>query len=30
LIGAVTLPIVEFAVAPAWKGLKRLLPGGQK
>jgi predicted DNA repair protein MutK len=27
LIGAVTLPIVEFAVAPAWKGLKRLLSG---
>jgi len=30
LIGAVTLPIVEFAVAPAWKRLKRLLPGRQK
>jgi uncharacterized protein len=27
LIGAATLPIVEFAVAPAWKGLKRLRPG---
>ena len=30
LIGATTLPIVEFAVAPAWKGLKRFLPGRQK
>ena len=30
LIGAVTLPIVEFAVAPAWNGLKRLLPGREK
>lgn len=30
LIGAATLPIVEFAVAPAWKGLKRLLPGRRK
>jgi predicted DNA repair protein MutK len=26
-IGAATIPIVGFAVAPAWKGLKRLLPG---
>ncbi len=30
LIGAATIPIVGFAVAPAWKGLKRFLPGGQK
>jgi hypothetical protein len=30
LIGAATLPIVEFAVAPAWKGLMRLLPGRRK
>ncbi len=29
LIGAVTIPIVEFAVAPAWRGLKRLLPDRQ-
>jgi uncharacterized protein len=27
LIGAATIPIVGFAVAPAWKGLKRFLPG---
>jgi predicted DNA repair protein MutK len=30
LIGAATIPIVGFAVAPAWKGLKRCLPGRQK
>jgi uncharacterized protein len=30
LIGAVTIPVVGFAVAPAWKGVKRLLPGRQK
>ena len=30
LIGAATIPIVGFAVAPAWKGLKRFLPGPQK
>ena len=30
LIGAATIPIVGFAVAPAWKGLKRFLPGRQK
>ena len=30
LIGAATLPTVEFAVAPAWKGFKRLLPGRPK
>ena len=30
VVGAVTIPIVGFAVAPAWKRLKRLLPGGQK
>jgi predicted DNA repair protein MutK len=29
LIGAATIPIVGFAVAPAWKGLKRFLPGRQ-
>jgi predicted DNA repair protein MutK len=29
-IGAATIPIVGFAVAPAWKGLKRFLPGPQK
>lgn len=29
LIGAATIPIVGFAVAPAWKGLKRFLPGLQ-
>jgi predicted DNA repair protein MutK len=28
-IGAATIPIVGFAVAPAWKGLKRFLPGRQ-
>jgi hypothetical protein len=27
LIGAVLLPIVEFAVAPAWKLVKAALPG---
>jgi predicted DNA repair protein MutK len=27
LIGAATIPIVEFAVAPTWQGLKCLLPG---
>ena len=30
LVGAVTLPVVGFAVAPAWKGLNRILPGRQK
>ncbi len=30
LIGAATIPIVGCAVAPAWKGLKRFLPGRQK
>jgi predicted DNA repair protein MutK len=30
LIGAVTIPIVGFAIAPAWKGLKRFLPGNQE
>jgi len=30
LIGAATIPIVGFAIAPAWKGLKRFLPGRQK
>ena len=30
LIGAATIPIVGFAVAPAWKGLKCFLPGRQK
>jgi hypothetical protein len=30
LIGAATIPIVGFAVAPAWKGVKRFLPGRQK
>jgi predicted DNA repair protein MutK len=30
VVGAVTIPIVGFAVAPAWKGLKRLLPGSRK
>jgi uncharacterized protein len=30
LIGAATIPIVGFAIAPAWKGLKRLLPSRQK
>jgi predicted DNA repair protein MutK len=29
LIGAATIPIVGFAVAPAWKGVKRFLPGRQ-
>ena len=28
LVGAVTIPIVGFALAPAWKRLKRLLPRG--
>jgi hypothetical protein len=30
LVGAATIPIVGFAVAPAWKKLKRFLPGRQK
>ena len=30
VIGAVTIPIVGFAVAPAWKALKRLRPGRQE
>ena len=30
LIGVATIPIAGFAVAPAWKRLKRLLPGRQK
>jgi hypothetical protein len=30
LIGAATIPIVEFAVAPAWRGLKRFLLSRQK
>ncbi len=30
LIGAATIPIIEFAVAPVWKALKRLPPGRQK
>jgi predicted DNA repair protein MutK len=30
LIGAVTIPVVGFVVAPAWKGLKRVLPDRQK
>ncbi len=30
LIGAAAIPVVGFAVAPAWKRVKRLLPGGQK
>jgi uncharacterized protein len=30
LIGAAMIPVVGFAVAPAWKGLKRLLRVGQK
>jgi uncharacterized protein len=30
VIGAATIPIVGFAIAPAWKGLKRLLPNHQK
>jgi predicted DNA repair protein MutK len=30
LIGGAMIPIVGFAVAPAWKGLKRFLPGRQK
>jgi uncharacterized protein len=30
LIGVATIPITGFAVAPAWKGLKRFLPGRQK
>jgi hypothetical protein len=29
-IGAAAIPIVGFAVAPAWKDLKRFLPRGQK
>jgi len=29
-IGAAAIPIIGFAVAPAWKWLKRLLRGGQK
>ncbi len=28
LVGAVTIPIVGFALAPAWKQIKRLLPRG--
>ena len=30
LIGAASIPVVGFAVAPAWKGLKCFLPGRQK
>jgi uncharacterized protein len=30
LIGAATIPTVGFAIAPAWKGLKRFLPDCQK
>jgi len=30
LVGAATIPIVGFAIAPAWKGLKRILPGSRK
>ena len=30
LIGAVTIPIIGFALAPAWKRLKRFLPNRQK
>ena len=30
LIGAVSIPITGFAIAPAWKRLKRFLPGRQK
>lgn len=30
LIGAVTIPIIGFALAPAWKLLKRLLQGARK
>ena len=30
LVGAVTIPIVGFAIAPAWKVMKRLMPGPQK
>jgi uncharacterized protein len=26
LVGAASIPIIGFAVAPAWKRLKRLLP----
>jgi uncharacterized protein len=29
LIGAATIPIVGFGLAPAWKELKRFLPGSQ-
>jgi uncharacterized protein len=29
LIGAVAIPIVEFAVAPVWRRFKRFLPGRQ-
>lgn len=29
LIGAAAIPIIGFAVAPAWKRLKRFLPGAQ-
>ena len=27
IVGAASIPIIGFAVAPAWKRLKRLLPG---
>ena len=30
VVGAASIPIVGFAVAPAWKWLKRFLPGGRK
>ena len=30
LVGAATIPIVGFVVAPAWNGLKRFLPGRPK
>src|SRR5205085_1592138 len=27
VVGAASIPVIGFAVAPAWKRLKRLLPG---
>ena len=30
LVGAATIPIVGYALAPAWKQLKRLLPGASQ
>ncbi|MET3839957.1 DUF808 domain-containing protein [Bradyrhizobium sp. OAE829] len=30
VVGAATIPVIGYAVAPAWKRVKRLLPGSQR